>query len=182
MLELQRFVTEVLESIGGIVEPIEYALVEAIVPENYEYIFNGKSSTLLSFDYEVQQENVESEFVTFGSSILNSIIELANKNALYTEKYVIVDNLKIANPELKIQNYLKESNHNKIDVVINSVDYNIFLWIEFNFSVEFISDTTINEDIGIYINLNNLKRCNLIEKNKNIIFYEEKPIYNYPFY
>jgi len=105
-MNLQNFVLQVIEIIGGDIDRLEYALCYVILPDEYIDMFEGKSEMLLAFDIEVAQENPDSEFVTFGSYILDKIIEIANKKAICTTRYIAVDNLILGKAQEKLKNFL----------------------------------------------------------------------------
>lgn len=180
MLEIQRFVTEVIESIGGIVEPIEYCLVDAIIPNEYIDVFQDRSEFKLAFDFEVAQENPESEFVTFGSNVFNNILDIANLNAVSTIRYGVVDNLSCYNPETKILSSLHSDCPLATRVNILSQRNIMVPLVLFNFRVIYSSDIQVSEDFGIWINLYNNSVCDGLKNEKISIFFEKSPIYNYP--
>jgi hypothetical protein len=181
MLELQKFATNVIESIGGIVEPLGYSLMAVVLPDDYYDLFHGKIDLKLAFDFEVHQENEDSEFITFGSSILNSLLEIANSHAICAIRYVVVDKLKLLNPESKIKNYLNTIYKDEyFNFVIDKEVYNIGLVSAYTFNAEIISDITINEEIEIWINMSNTEVLADIKDKKNSIFFENKTIYGYP--
>ena len=98
LMQLQSFVTEVIESLGGVVIPVEYALCQVLVPDSYKEYFQNKTELELAFDFEVFEENPQSEFVTFGSYVLDQVLLLANQKAMSTLRFAEVLQLKLANP------------------------------------------------------------------------------------
>ncbi|GHV41004.1 hypothetical protein FACS189490_07100 [Clostridia bacterium] len=154
-----EFVEMTVNAMGGVIEPLEFALCAALIPEEYKDRFQGKTELLLAFDYDVAQENEGSEFVSYGSYIFDQIFEIARTGARCAHRYVNIDRLEVSEPETKIKRYLG------IDagtVKILSRDAGIGLWIVYNFSVQFIADEIREETIEVCVNLVNGKIDNSI--------------------
>lgn len=172
-MEHQKFVTAVIQALGGIVEPIEYGLCQVLIPNEYISYFSGKSEMLLSFDYEVASENEDSEFVTFGSFILDQVIELATKIPKSMIRYINVDKLAVYRPEEKIKNYLgQEYERAKISILDEKSVYGI--WCLFLFRMVYTSDERIEQTKEIWINMVNGKNDEDMAKSNANLFYEEK--------
>lgn len=103
---IQDFVIRTLESFGALVEQKEYALAEVLVPDVLAQRFNGKNMLLLAFDYEVAQENESSEFVTFGSYILDEVTHLALSKGRTMECFIPVERLEVPS---KIEELVQEA-------------------------------------------------------------------------
>ncbi|HAG11925.1 MAG TPA: hypothetical protein DCK76_11270 [Desulfotomaculum sp.] len=91
MLPVERtgprsFVTAYLERTGAVLEEAGYELLEALLPEGLPYL-KDQEDLLLTFDYEVAQENPEAIFVTYGSPFLDRLAELAMGYGRYTILY-----------------------------------------------------------------------------------------------
>ncbi|HEY5560631.1 MAG TPA: hypothetical protein VIK72_02560 [Clostridiaceae bacterium] len=170
-MNLQNFVTLVIEALGGIVEPIEYALCEALIPEEYKYLFQGKSELLLAFDFEVAEENPEAEFVTFGSYVLDQLLQIIKEKTITTVRYVIVDNLKVSNPQDKIKNFLK-LDRAKIEIIEENTV--LIAFAAFNFITGYTVEERIEERNEIWIDMTSNTISNEMLDSKNSIFYEEK--------
>lgn len=84
--------TSILKSYGAVVEQTEYAVVEVLLTDKLMKFF-GKNHLLLAFDYEVARETPGSEFITFGSHLLDKVVELALSIGRVTECYIPVGNL-----------------------------------------------------------------------------------------
>jgi len=175
-MKLQNFVIEVIETIGGVVELLEYALCYAMIPEEYSYTFNGKTEILLAFDFEVAQENSESEFVTFGSFILDQIMNIASKKAISTVRYVIADNISLSNAEEKIKRHL---NIERGIMKILAEQEVMGRWICFNYRVGYTADERVEELRDVWINLQNGEVDNEIRDNKSGLFIENNLQYIY---
>lgn len=151
---LFEFTEMTVTAMGGVVEPIEFALCAALIPDEYKDRFQGKSELLLAFDYDVAQENPESEFVTYGSYIFDELLEIARTSAKCVHRYVNADRLEVADAETKIKRWLG------IEAGIVNVlsqDAGIGLWAVFSFSAQFIADETIEQIFDVCVNLLNGK-------------------------
>jgi hypothetical protein len=177
-MNLQYFATSVIETMGGIVEPIEYALCQVLIPEEYKNAFNGKTELLLAFDFEVAEENPESEFITFGSYILDRLIELIKEKTLCTIRYVHTDRLYLEKAEDKIKKFLKIERGIvrllKQEVVIGS-------FAAYNFITGYSAEERREESIEIWVDLITNKISTEMHKHKVNIFYESKPVFFYPY-
>ncbi|GHU77083.1 hypothetical protein FACS1894188_10680 [Clostridia bacterium] len=153
-MTLFEFAEMTVTAMGGVIEPIEFALCAALIPDEYKDKFQGKSELLLAFDYDVAQENPESEFVTYGSYIFDELLEIARTSAKCVHRYVNADRLEVADAETKIKRWLG------IEAGIVNVlsqDAGIGLWAVFNFSAQFIADETIEQIFDVCVNLLNGK-------------------------
>ncbi len=176
-MNLQRFVTEVLETIGGVVIPLEYGLCEVLLPDPYREIFHDRTEYLLAFDFEVAQENPGAEFVTFGSYILDRAIDIVMEHTVSTIRYGISGALTVSNPEQKIRQYL---NMNTENIKIISTRKVMGVWAAFCFRIGYVSDERVEEIREIWIDLLTGKCASIMEKKKSSIFYETSPLYHYP--
>lgn len=174
-MELQQFVTEVIEAAGGLVIPVEYALCQVLVPEKYKNIFQGREELVLAFDFETAQENPEAEFVTFGSYLLDQLIQLARSKAVCILRYGIVDRLMLFNPEEKIRRYI---NAERAEVKVLEERPVMGMWIAFVFRIGYISDERTEEVRKLWIDLITGEPSPGMERIN--VFYEEKPLYIYP--
>ncbi len=94
-VDLQKFIIDYFLSVGAIIDVPSFALVEIVLPENVQDSFNGQSFLKLAFDYEVAQENEDAEFVTYGSPMLDSVVDKSMSMGQYLKRYAIVDNVRI---------------------------------------------------------------------------------------
>ncbi|MGH4050372.1 MAG: hypothetical protein ACREVX_03325 [Clostridium sp.] len=173
---LQNFVIEVIQAIGGEVELLEYSLCYAMIPEEYSYIFNGKTEILLAFDFEVAEENPESEFVTFGSFVLDKIMNIASIKAISTVRCIIADNISLSKAEEKIKRYF---GIDRGTMKILDEQGVMGRWICFNYRVGYTSEERLEELRDVWINLQNGEVDNEIRENKNSLYIENNPQYNY---
>jgi hypothetical protein len=176
-LKLQNFVTDVIEALGGLVIPVEYALCQVIVPDEFKDIFQGRTELELAFDFEVAEENPQAEFVTFGSYLFEQIMLLANTKAVSTLRFVEVDRLSLANPLEKIQRFLQHS-FGKITLL---AERNVIgVWAAFVFKVRYISEEKEEEVREVWMNLSNGMMCAEMPQNQQRIVYRTQPIDPYP--
>lgn len=174
-MELQQFVTEVIEAAGGVVIPVEYALCQVLVPEECKSIFQDREELVLAFDYETAQENPGAEFVTFGSYLLDQLIQLTRSKAICILRYGVVDRLALYNPEEKIRRHI---NAERAEVKVLEERPVMGMWVAFVFRIGYISDERTEEARELWIDLLTGEPSPGMEKI--CVFYEEKPLYTYP--
>ncbi|MFA6941796.1 MAG: hypothetical protein WCQ54_12605, partial [Clostridiaceae bacterium] len=176
-MNLQSFVTSVFEAIGGIVLPVEYALCEVLIPEEYKSLFQDKSELLLAFDFEVAEENPAAEFVTFGSYILDQLLEIIKSKTISTVRYIIVDKLSLSDPADKIKKYL---NINRGSIEILEEQEILAGFAALTFTTGYTVDERSEKHTEIWVDLLTGKVCEKMMECKSGIFYEEKPEGIYP--
>lgn len=174
-MELQRFVTEVIEAAGGVVIPVEYALCQVLVPEEYKNIFQGREELVLAFDYETAQENPGAEFVTFGCYLLDQLIQMTRSKAVCIMRYGVTDKLSLSDPEGRIRRHVCTE---RAEVKVLEGRPVMGMWIDFVFRISYISDERMEEVRELWIDLTNGEPSPGMEKIN--VFYEEKPLYTYP--
>jgi hypothetical protein len=176
-MQLQKFVTDVIEGIGGIVDPVEYALCQVLIPENYKNYFQNKTELELSFDFEVAQENPHSEFVTFGSYVLEQVLAIANQKAVTTNRFAEIERLTLANPLKKIKEALKEDDRK---IIITNERSVLGVWAVFQFHIAYVADEKVEKVNQVWINLLTDEVSETMKQEQNRIVYHEEPIYTYP--
>ena len=176
-MSLQKFVTDVIEALGGVVIPVEYALCQAIVPEEYRELFQGRTELELAFDFEVAEENPQAEFVTFGSYLFEQIVALANTKAVSTLRFAEVDRLSLANPLEKIGRFL-EGEPGKIRLLDERAV--IGVWAVFRFKMHFVSEEKEEECREVWVDLTSGEVCEDMRRNRDAIAYRNEPLYTYP--
>ena len=176
-MQLQQFVTEIIEEIGGIVEPIEYALMNVLIPEPYTAYFQNRSEMLLAFDFEVAQENPEAEFVTFGSFLLEQVLAIVEKQALSAIRFAEIDRLDIGNPLKKISEFLMNE-QGRIHI---EEERSVFgSWAVFNYQLSYISDEKIEKTDQVWVNLLTNEISPTMKEEQNRIVYKQELLYTYP--
>ncbi|WP_018665477.1 YqhG family protein [Heyndrickxia acidiproducens] len=175
-MDLQKFVTDVLEGIGGIVDPVEYALCHVLIPEEYSHYFQNRTEFDLSFDYEVAQENPQSEFITFGSYTLEQLLTIVNREAVSTNRFAEVERLSLANPLKKLQEAYPE--YKKITILEEARV--LGCWAVFQFRVTFVTDEKDEKTDQIWVNLLTGEVSDTMKQEQNRIFYHDQPVYPYP--
>lgn len=170
-MKLQTFVTDVIEALGGVVVPVEYALCHALIPEEYQSYFHNKTEIELSFDYEVAQENPQSEFVTFGSYILDQVLALVHQKPVHTLRFAQVDRLTLGQPLKKIKHFLKEPG----DIAIKSERAVLGAWGVFQFRIVYVSDEKEEQRHQVWVDLITGHVSEAMKAKQNRIMYEEEP-------
>ncbi|MFD1037314.1 hypothetical protein ACFQ3N_02595 [Virgibacillus byunsanensis] len=176
-MQLQRFVTEVFEELGGVVIPVEYALCHVLVPEAYTPYFQNKTELELAFDFEVSQEHPESEFVTFGSFVLEQLLAIVHQNANSTLRFAEIERLELGNPLKKITRYL-ENEPGKITIVGERPV--LGLWAVFQYNITYVADEKTQDSEQIWVNLLTNEICPEMKRKQNWIIYKQESLYTYP--
>ena len=176
-MQLQQFVTEIVEELGGVVEPIEYALCQVLVPENYAAFFQNKTEFELAFDFEVAQENPDSEFVTFGSYILEQLLTIVHRKATSTLRFAEIERLELGNSEKKITKFL-ENEQGKPTIIESRPELGV--WAVFQFEITYVSDEKVGATEQVWINLLTNEICPTMKQEQNRIIYKQEPLYTYP--
>ncbi|MDC3418572.1 hypothetical protein [Aquibacillus salsiterrae] len=175
-MQLQSFVTKIIEGIGGVVDPVEYALCQVLIPEEYKGFFQNKTELELAFDFEVAQENPQSEFVTFGSFILEQVLYLANQQAVSTVRFAEVERHTLAHPVKKMTDSLDINGK----IAILDERHVMGAWAVFQFHTAFISDEKEEDVIQVWVNLITGDISETMKDAQMNIMYQTEPLYNYP--
>lgn len=177
MMQLQQFVTEIIEGLGGVVDPIEYALCNVLIPEEYTFYFQDKSEIMLAFDFEVAQENPEAEFVTFGSYILEQLLAIVQGRAVSNLRFAEVERLEVGNPLKKITEFLKNET-GKISVENERPVLGV--WAVFQYQITYVSNERIETSDQVWVNLLTNEISSIMKKEQNRIIYKNESLYPYP--
>ncbi len=162
-MQLQQFVTETVENLGGMVMPVEYALCHVLIPETYASYFQNKTEHKLSFDFEVAQENPDSEFVTFGSYVLEQLLAIVRDKAKTTIRYAAIERLELGNPQKKIKAYLQDEQGK----IIIEAEQPIFgVWAVFQYHTAFIADEKTENTDRVWINMLTNDVDSVMKQNK----------------
>ena len=174
-MNLQQFVTDAIETMGGITEPLEYALCLVLLPDEYAARFQGRTELTLAFDYEVAEEHEGAEFVTFGSRILDEIIDIAAGVPISTARYVLVDRLDVVDAEEKIRKLMNE----RFTVKIISKQPIVGIWGLFLFRARCSAIENFEETYKVWVNL--ITREVDETMSDTVLFYETGPSVGYPY-
>ena len=177
-MQLQQFVIEIIEELGGLVEPIEYALCNVLIPEVYTLHFQNRSEIMLAFDFEVAQENPEAEFVTFGSYILEQLLAIVQEQAVSTLRFAEVERLEVGNPLKKLTDFLKDEESSRLNIVEERPVLGV--WAVFQYQITYVSDEKIETSEQIWINLLTNEISAEMKKEQNRIIYKHESLYTYP--
>lgn len=176
-MQLQQFVTETIEELGGVVIPVEYALCQVLIPKNYASFFQNKTELTLAFDFEVAQENPNAEFVTFGSFFLEQLLTIVHQNATCTLRFAEIERLKLGNPLKKITEFLADR-QGKITIFEEQPVLGV--WAVFGYNVTFVADERIESVEQVWVNLQTNEIDLLMKQEQNRIVYKQAPLYTYP--
>ncbi|MEN1967826.1 hypothetical protein WMZ97_07050 [Lentibacillus sp. N15] len=176
-MQLQQFVTETIENLGGVVMPVEYALCHVLIPEAYAPYFQNKTEMELSFDFEVAQENPQSEFVTFGSYVLEQLLAIVHQQAKTAVRYAVVDRLELGNPEKKIAAFLQDE-HGKLELKAERAVYGV--WAVFHYHVAILADERIESTEQIWMNMVTNDVDMVMNQEQNRIMYQSDAPVSYP--
>ncbi|TFJ94130.1 hypothetical protein [Lentibacillus salicampi] len=176
-MQLQQFVTDTIETLGGMVMPVEYALCDVLIPEAYTVYFQNKTELKLSFDYEVAQENPDSEFVTFGSYVLEQLLTLVHEQAKSTLRYAEVDRLELGNPQKKIKAYLQDEQGK---TAIESERSVIGVWVVFQYHTALVTDEKLENKDQVWINTLTNEVDPVMKEKQDYIMYQQQAVYTYP--
>jgi hypothetical protein len=149
-MDLQRYVTEVLEAAGALVQPVDYALCQVLVPDCCRDLFQGRDECLLAFDFETAQENPTADFVTFGSHLLDALLRLPRQMAISLVRHVIVDKLALASADERIARHL---NIRRAGFKITSERAALDFWVMFMFRIAYLSDERVEQIRPVWIDL-----------------------------
>lgn len=174
---LQRFVKEVIESFGGLVEPVEYALCNVLIPEDYKSYFQNRTELVLAFDFEVAQENPDAEFVTFGSHVLDQVQAIVHEQAISTIRFAEIDRIELANPLKKMDDFY-QNEHGKINILKEAKV--LGAWAAFQFRLSLISDEKVEKTAQVWINLMTGALAERMQQLQLSIMYTDKPPYTLP--
>ncbi|MBD2846930.1 hypothetical protein IDH44_17165 [Paenibacillus sp. IB182496] len=144
-MELQQFVTGTLEAMGGIVVAREYALCEAVVPEEAASWFQNKTELLLAFDFEVAEENPEAEFVTFGSYVFEQLMAFVREQTRATVRFADLDRPHVQHAEDKIRRTLAVQQA-RLHIASEQAAWGA--WLVFGFRFVYLSDER-EEQFGV---------------------------------
>ncbi|MGM8365277.1 hypothetical protein ACLIBG_07310 [Virgibacillus sp. W0181] len=176
-MQLQQFVTETVENLGGMVMPVEYALCDVLIPETYAPYFQSKTELKLAFDFEVAQENPDAEFVTFGSYILEQLLTLVNEEAKTAMRYAVLDRLELGNPEKKIAAFL-ENEQGRLTIETERTVFGV--WAVFQYVIAFVADEKTEKANQVWMNLLTNEVDDVMKQEQNRIMYEKKETHTYP--
>lgn len=176
-MQLQQFVTETIEELGGVVIPVEYALCQVLIPKDYASFFQNKTELTLAFDFEVAQENPNAEFVTFGSFILEQLLTIVHQNATCTLRFAEIERLKLGNPLKKITEFLADR-QGKITILEEQPVLGV--WAVFGYNVTFVADERIESVEQVWVNLQTNEIDLFMKQEQNRIVYKQTPLYTYP--
>lgn len=160
---VQNFVTRTLESHGAMVEQTGFALMEVLLPDELEEMFDGRNFLRLAFDYEVAQETEDCQFVTFGSYLLDAVTGLALSTGWVVERYVPVPNLEL--PSRAVEQIEQAVSFIKCKPprlkTINPLE---FIYYQFNFRCVFRYDEKREELYSVLVDMHTGRQDREVQK------------------
>lgn len=178
-MNLQKYVTSLIEAAGGVVEDVDYALCEAVLPPERADLFSGKTELLLAFDYEVAMENPDAEFVTYGSYLLEKLIAYARNQAKFLIQYALVEHPDPANAKEKLERHFFAKNRTAHETVrIDSQRKVYSMHALFEFTADFRTDEPFRQDIPVWIDM--ARGCLETDMDSGEMICSEKPQYDRP--
>lgn len=176
-MNLQKMVTDVIEALGGIVIPLEYALCQVVVADTHRDLFQGRTELLLAFDFEVAEENPQAEFVTFGSYLFEQIIALVQRNAISTIRFADIDKPVLSGALDKIRRFLDKENGVFSLCSERSVTG---VWAAFAFRIAYVSDEKEEEFKQVWVDLNRREVCEDMMRQHHLVPYIDNLIHFSP--
>jgi hypothetical protein len=176
-MNLQKFVTDVIEALGGIVIPLEYALCQVMVPETHRDLFQGRTELELAFDFEVAEENPQAEFVTFGSYLFEQMIALVQRQAIGTIRFADIDPPVLSGALDKIRRFLDKENG---VFSLSSERAVTGVWAAFAFRVAYVSDEREEEFRQVWVDLNRMEVCEDMMRHHHLVPYIDRPVHFAP--
>lgn len=175
-MQIQPFVTKVIEAIGGVVMPVEYALSQVLIPDAYVSYFQNKNEVTLAFDFEVALEHPDAEFVTFGSYIFEQIVAITHQEAKSTLRFADVERLELGNPEKKIRQFLDEPG----TITIAEEKPVQGVWAVFQFTIAHLTDEKSQGSEQVWVNLLTNEIDTDMKAKQTHIIYQQTPVYAHP--
>ncbi len=137
--DLQKYITDLLECSGAISDNPGFALIETLMPTEIASVLQTPAHAILAFDPEVAAETPDSEFVTFGSTIMDKALALGKTFGRVSKKYIGMENPRIPSGMLeRVEKKLALSDFKYRQLLAS--DIVCCEHVLFNFSVKFISD------------------------------------------
>ncbi|MDI3257914.1 MAG: hypothetical protein QJR01_09370 [Kyrpidia sp.] len=176
-MDLQKFVTSVIEAMGGIVVPVEYALCQVIIPEAYKDMFQGREELELAFDFEVAEENPRAEFVTFGSYLFDQMMALVRRHAVSTVRFADTDPPALSGALDKIRRFMTGE---RGVFSLRSERPVMGVWAVFSFRIGYVSDEREEEFSRVWVDLNRGVVDEDMGRLEDLIPYTDTPIHHLP--
>lgn len=172
-MDLQKFVTDAIEALGGIVFPLEYARCQAMIPEEHRDLFQGRTELELTFDFEVAEENPQAEFVTFGSYLFEQVKALVQRQAIGTIRFADIDPPTLSGALDKIRRFLGQENG---VFSLSSERAVTGASVIFAFHVAYVSDEQEEEFRQVWVDLNRMEVCEDMMQQYHLVPYVDRPV------
>ncbi len=139
-VELKTFVLSCLQAMGALTETPAYGLVDVLLPDERAGEFGNDTFLHLAFDEEAMAAHPEAEYLTYGSPLLDKLIELTRGWGLTARWYI--NDLRLEKKGLfeLVEKEIGFSNA-WLSPVKEIPDHALcFHYVLFNFKVSYISD------------------------------------------
>ena len=165
-----NFLHDYLSARGAALQRTGYGILEVLVDERLEQEL-GKSELVLAFDYDAAQETPESDYITYGSTTLEQIVNLAVSGHTVAERYSPSSGKPPANLAEIVTRHvgLRAS-----DLSISSVKEYLNPVIRFTFKAAHVSDDREEQLVSTWVDGHHEKINRLYGDIKHI-FYESSP-------
>ncbi|CAB3389521.1 OmpH family outer membrane protein [Kyrpidia spormannii] len=176
-MELQKLVTTAIEAMGGIVVPVEYALCQVVVPEEYKDLFQGRDELEVAFDFEVAEENPQAEFVTFGSYLFDQIMGFVRRQAVSTVRFADIDPPALSGPLDKIRRFMAEE---RGTLTLRSERPVMGAWAVFSFRIGYVSDEKEEEFCRVWVDMTRGALDEDMGRSADGVPYADTPVHALP--
>lgn len=175
---LKKFVMTYFHRAGALVEEIGFELVEVLLPDKLTASLGGEV-LLLAFDYEVAQENQDSIFLTYGSDLLDCIIQASLKMGRFIELFW-------PQIEISLPTHLERSLSTDFDFIkckpptINHWVVHEHAYYLFEFRTMFQSYGQVEEIIAVFIDGYTGQAQNELLEHWKKVLPDSKRLYHWP--
>lgn len=148
---LERFTTGYLTSQGALADRSLYGIVELVLEGPIEKVL-GKGHLVFAFDYDAQREYPGSDYMTYGNSALEKIVQAAINNHHCALRYIKPADSPPANLEKKLASYIRSyvyepKGSGSLDLFKNARQLHVIekrpYWayvIRFQFKISYLAD------------------------------------------
>lgn len=163
--ELKSFVLSCLQAIGALVDTPSYNLVEVVLPDEYAAELGKPAFLRLAFSQEVAEAHPDAEYVTYGSPLVEGLIELARRRGLAIRWYI--NDVRLSKPGLfEIAKKSIGFTNARLVPLEEAADRRMcFYYLLFNFKVSYISDEKQEALVPVLMNLNTGQPAHELQEN-----------------
>jgi hypothetical protein len=159
---LEVFLREYLETVGGAWEEVEPQVYDVILPPSREDGQTGESVLRLTFDPEALPEHPGSQLASFGTPLIDRLLEDAIRRGRSGQFYLVGLNMAPHNLAGRVRRALSLAE--PLELEVERVRAMHFLQAVFWFGVEFISDQKEQEVVPVGIDLHTGRQVRHLEE------------------